>query len=134
MEQHCRNRGSGNDQASEIRSKKMLFKFINPEIYARYAKAKQAYLEEVARDEKEKALLISNDGNSAKEHAEKNAFLNPYLSVKEAAQLTRLSPSTIRLLIRRGKLQAKHVGRRVIIRREDTRGLVENAQAFKLSA
>jgi excisionase family DNA binding protein len=111
----------------------MLFKLINPEIFAAYAKAKQAYLEEIARDEKEK-MQLAGDIKATNSKADSSVIAGPYLSVKEAAQLTRLSPSNIRLLIRRGKLPAQHVGRRVIIKREDAQGIVEKAQPTRLSA
>lgn len=42
-----------------------------------------------------------------------------YLSVKEAAQFSRLACSTIRLYIRKGHLKARKVGRRVVIAKED---------------
>jgi excisionase family DNA binding protein len=41
----------------------------------------------------------------------------PYLTISEAAKLTTLAASTIRLYIRRGKLKAEGVGRRRIIGR-----------------
>jgi excisionase family DNA binding protein len=43
----------------------------------------------------------------------------PYLSVKEAAKMATLAPSTIRLYIRKGKLKAHKVGRRVLIAKTD---------------
>jgi excisionase family DNA binding protein len=43
----------------------------------------------------------------------------PYLSVKEAAKIASLGPSTVRLYIRKGKLKAHKVGRRVIIEKAD---------------
>jgi excisionase family DNA binding protein len=42
-----------------------------------------------------------------------------YLKVSEAAKLTTLAPSTIRLYIRRGKLKAEGIGRRRIISRAE---------------
>ena len=41
----------------------------------------------------------------------------PYLTVREAADLARLATSTVRLYIRKRKLKAQKVGRRVIIAR-----------------
>lgn len=43
----------------------------------------------------------------------------PYLTVLEAADLTRLAVSTIRLYIRKGQLKAQKVGRRVILSRAE---------------
>ncbi len=45
--------------------------------------------------------------------------VKPYLTVKEAAVFSRLAPSTIRLYIRKRKLKALKVGRRVLIARAD---------------
>lgn len=43
----------------------------------------------------------------------------PYLSVKEAAHLATVGPSTIRLYIRKGHLKHQKVGRRVIVARAE---------------
>ena len=43
----------------------------------------------------------------------------PYLNVKEAAKMATLAPSTVRLYIRKGKLKAQKVGRRVLIAKAD---------------
>jgi excisionase family DNA binding protein len=43
----------------------------------------------------------------------------PYLSVKEAAEMASLAPSTVRLYIRKGKLKALKVGRRVVIEKAE---------------
>ncbi len=50
---------------------------------------------------------------------------NPYLTVKEAANLSRLASSTIRLYIRRRELKAHQVGSRVIIKRADLERFLE---------
>jgi len=49
----------------------------------------------------------------------------PYLTVKEAAELARLAPSTIRLYIRKRQLKSHRVGRRVIIKRTDLESFLE---------
>ena len=51
--------------------------------------------------------------------------VDPYLTIKEAAGRARLAPSTIRLYIRKGKLKAATVGRRVIIRQEDLKAFID---------
>jgi excisionase family DNA binding protein len=51
------------------------------------------------------------DGNDGPEDA--------FLTIKEAARLSRIAPSTIRLYIRQRRLRAQKVGRRVIIKRAD---------------
>ncbi len=43
----------------------------------------------------------------------------PYLTVKEAADVARIAPSTVRLYIRKRELRAQRVGRRVIIAAPD---------------
>jgi excisionase family DNA binding protein len=48
-----------------------------------------------------------------------SSVTNPYLTVKEAAELTRLATSTIRLYIRKGQLKAQRVGSRVILSRAE---------------
>ena len=54
-----------------------------------------------------------------------NETPNPYLTVKEAADISRLGPSTVRLLIRKRELKALQVGRRVIIKRTDLEKYLE---------
>jgi len=51
---------------------------------------------------------------------------NPYLTVKEAANLSRLGQSTIRLMIRKRELKALQVGSRVIIKRGDLERFLES--------
>jgi excisionase family DNA binding protein len=45
--------------------------------------------------------------------------LAPYLTVAEAADVSRLSVPTVRSLIRRGKLKGHRVGRRVVVKRAE---------------
>jgi excisionase family DNA binding protein len=42
-----------------------------------------------------------------------------YLTIKQAAEMSGLGASTIRLAIRRRQLQAQNVGRRILIKRND---------------
>jgi excisionase family DNA binding protein len=49
----------------------------------------------------------------------------PYLTIKEAAEFSRLAPSNIRLLIRKRQLRAQKVGRRVLIKRSDLENFLE---------
>jgi len=49
-----------------------------------------------------------------------------YLTIKEAADISRLGPSTIRLFIRKRELKAHQVGSRVIIKRIDLEGFLES--------
>lgn len=43
----------------------------------------------------------------------------PYLTIKEAAEVARMSVSTIRSIIRRRKLKGHRVGRRVVVKRAE---------------
>ena len=54
-----------------------------------------------------------------------NETPKPYLTIKEAADISRLGPSTVRLLIRKRELKALQVGRRVIIKRTDLEKYLE---------
>ena len=47
---------------------------------------------------------------------------SPYLSIREAAAYVRVSPDTVRRLIRTGKLPARRVGGQWRIRRSDLDG------------
>jgi excisionase family DNA binding protein len=49
----------------------------------------------------------------------------PYLTIKEAAEVSRLAPSTIRLAIRKRELRSLKAGSRVIIKREDLESYLE---------
>jgi len=54
------------------------------------------------------------------------ALPKPYLTIKEAAEMARLAPSTIRLFIRKRELKALQVGGRVIIKRADLEKFLES--------
>jgi len=56
----------------------------------------------------------------------------PYLNLKEAADMARLAPSTIRHYIRKGELKAHKVGSRVIIKTGDLEAFVENQPIAQL--
>jgi len=48
---------------------------------------------------------------------ESEAVSMPYLTVQEAAKLSRIAVSTIRLYVRKGMLRPQRVGRRIVISR-----------------
>jgi excisionase family DNA binding protein len=48
-----------------------------------------------------------------------------YFTIKEAAEFARISVSTVRQLIRRGKLPVRKVGRRVVIHRADLEAILQ---------
>ena len=72
-------------------------------------------LDRILEDKVQKALATSKSGEP----------INPYLTIKEAADISRLGPSTVRLLIRKRQLKALQVGRRVIIKRTDLEKYLE---------
>src|SRR5262245_33943326 len=71
-------------------------------------------LRELIRNEVQTVIGTTNGVTSNPESGAK-----PYLTVREAAVLARLAPSTIRLYIRKAKLKAHKVGRRVLIAKAD---------------
>jgi excisionase family DNA binding protein len=105
----------------------MILKYINPDVVDAYTKAKQAYLQELIRDAVEQArkdlAVPRNNENNAN---------GPNLSVKEAAQFSRVAPSTIRLMIRKGVLPAQRIGRRVIVKRDDLESAMRRTSASRL--
>ena len=79
-------------------------------------------VEQVRKLIRQEMLSVMNQKTSIEnQHLTQNNSLadREYLTVSEAATLTTLAPSTIRLYIRRGKLKAEVVGRRRIIRRAE---------------
>ena len=59
------------------------------------------------------------NGQNVHQHSKPMDPALQYLTVKEAAKISRLGVSTIRLSIRRRQLKALQVGSRVIIKRTD---------------
>lgn len=53
------------------------------------------------------------------------------LNVKEAAQALRLSPHTIYLYIRQGKIAATRIGRRVLVEPSELHKLVNKGKAVQ---
>jgi len=71
---------------------------------------------------REEIRAANQNGHQNKRSAE---AASPYLTVKEAASLSRLGQSTIRLMIRKRELRACQVGSRVIIKRTDLEKFLE---------
>ncbi len=64
--------------------------------------------------------IVNHKTNSHKNLTQDNSLEDrAYLKISEAAKLTTLAASTIRLYIRRGKLKTEGVGRRRIISRTE---------------
>jgi len=78
-------------------------------------------IREAVRVEIRAALTENGHGNQKPTETPKC-----YLTIKEAADISRLGPSTIRLFIRKRELKAHQVGSRVIIKRTDLEGFLES--------
>jgi len=83
----------------------------------------EAFRAELRDIVKEAIQAASQNGHQNKRSVE---TANPYLTVKEAANISRLGSSTIRLFIRKRELKAHQVGSRVIIKRTDLEGFLES--------
>ena len=83
------------------------------------AEALAAILKPIVKEAVREAL--ADKSQATRQAATDKAFL----TVKQAAELSGLGGSTIRLLIRRRELRAQRVGRRVLIKRGDLEKLLE---------
>ena len=81
-------------------------------------------IRQAMRAEIRTALSENGDGGKGSLRVLIN-MLKPYLTIKEAANFSRLGPSTIRLYIRKRELKAHKVGERVIIKRADLERFLE---------
>jgi excisionase family DNA binding protein len=81
----------------------------------------QGQLRQLIRQEIQSAMncTVSFHNNQNKGIGGNTLADRPYLSVQEAAKLSGLGVSTVRLHIRRGKLKPRKVGRRIIISRAE---------------
>jgi excisionase family DNA binding protein len=84
----------------------------------------EAFLEAIRLAVREEIRAASNQAPFSPKHDQDTA--RKYLTVKEAAIASGLGASTIRLLIRKRKLQAQKVGRRVLIKRSDLENFLES--------
>jgi len=78
-------------------------------------------IRQAVREEIREAMDPNGDRATSTQDSHK-----PYLTVKEAADFSRLGLSTIRLFIRKRELKALQVGSRVIIKRADLEGFLES--------
>ncbi len=90
---------------------------------------KEAIQEAIGHNGRETTLLTSEElavlsTNGHRRNAPSETS-SPYLTIKEAAKLSRLGESTIRLVIRKRQLRAHQVGSRVIIKRTDLERFLE---------
>jgi excisionase family DNA binding protein len=80
--------------------------------------ALESLLRRIVREEIHQALSTGQNNKEIKQ--------KPYFTIKEAAEFSRLAPSTIRLYIRQRKLRALKEGRRVIIKSTDLEKFLES--------
>jgi len=90
---------------------------------------KEAVQEVMGQNGRETTLLTVEElavlgTNGHRGHAPSETS-SPYLTIKEAAKLSRLGESTIRLAIRKRQLRAHQVGSRVIVKRTDLEQFLE---------
>ncbi len=81
----------------------------------------ESWLRTLIREEIREAMGHDGDRATSTQDSHK-----PYLTVKEAADFSRLGLSTLRLFIRKQELKALQVGSRVIIKRTDLEGFLES--------
>jgi len=82
-----------------------------------------AFVEAVRLAVREEIQAVMANKNGGENHMMDPS--NAYLTVKEAANLSCLAPSTIRLYIRKRELKALQVGSRVIVKRTDLEQFLE---------
>ena len=87
-----------------------------------FSDAFAAMLKEIVEEAVREAMSQNEHGNK---ELPTTATPRPYLTVKEAADMARLSPSAIRLHVSKRQLKALHVGSRVIIKRTDLERFLE---------
>jgi excisionase family DNA binding protein len=84
------------------------------------AEALAAIIKPIVKEAVREAL--SNNGRGARQDAPMD---RAFLTVKQAAEVSGLGVSTIRLYIRRRQLRAQQIGRRVLIKRSDLERFLE---------
>ena len=73
-----------------------------------------------------RAIVRKAVGQNGHQNGNLMEAARPYLTIKEAAKLSRLGESTIRLALRKRQLRANQVGSRVIIKRTDLEQYIES--------
>ena len=68
---------------------------------------------------REELQAVLDTSSLASPHTRSRRVKQTHFSVKEAARMVSLAPSTIRLYIRKGRLKAHKAGRRVLIAKAD---------------
>ena len=83
------------------------------------ADALAAILKPIVKEAVREAM-VSNVKATAQQPAEKS-----FLTIKQAAEVSGLGASTVRLYIRKRQLRAQQVGRRVLVKRSDLEKFLE---------
>lgn len=83
----------------------------------------EALIEDIRRVVREEIRAALDGGNVVNKS---RSPASSYLTITQAAEASSLAPSTIRLLIRKGRFKAHHVGRRVLIKRDDLERFLES--------
>jgi excisionase family DNA binding protein len=86
---------------------------------ATLAEALAAILKPIVKEAVREAMNFNSRG-AAQSAADKS-----FLTIKQAAEISRLGASTIRLAIRRRQLRAQRVGRRVLVKKSDLENFLE---------
>ncbi|MSP40129.1 MAG: helix-turn-helix domain-containing protein [Deltaproteobacteria bacterium] len=84
------------------------------------AEALAAIIKPIVKEAVREAMAMNPSGM-----AQSVAVNKSFLTVKQAAETSGLGASTIRLAIRRRKLRAQKVGRRVLVKRGDLENFLE---------
>ena len=74
-------------------------------------------LRKLLREEIKAVLAEQEHQQTFLSNTTSEAVSMPYLTVQEAAKLSRIAVSTIRLYVRKGMLRPQRVGRRIVISR-----------------
>ncbi len=78
-------------------------------------------LRALVRDE----IIAALDNRPGSTSRQVQGAQSPYLSVRDAAEYSHISPSTIRQAIRSGRLVAHKVGRRVLLKKSELQDFIE---------
>jgi len=76
-------------------------------------------LRKLLREEIKAVLAEQEHQQTFPSNTTSEAVSMPYLTVQEAAKLSRIAVSTVRAYIRKGKLRPQRVGRRIVISRAE---------------
>lgn len=79
----------------------------------------EAFLGAIRQAVREEVQALINLASLSHAYNQPRRVTKTHVSVKQAARMTSLAPSTIRLYIRQGKLKGHKAGRRMLIAKDD---------------